>query len=251
MNTFIIFTLYRAAGCRTCHPFSQIVKICSKTPLYCFIKNLYLTMSLWMDRKWCQKLPTCEYSSAYTMNWIIQKTAIYIVGFWQKLCAKRAIAVSLSLLWKWHVTGQENMFPHNFSVITNQNTPKALMPLLFLSVFVCVWVITFCVSATGFVTFLHFSCNFFFLADFLLCWAISEISLLCALKEYLEQVFISLSFIHWHGFSSSGSPLTEQMLSTISSCLDLKRHWTWCCLMLPKFSIHVNPALWVSGLRAI
>lgn len=73
-------------------------------------------------------------------------------------CCQPVVTVKVTFL-----TEQENMFPHNFSVITNQNTPKASKLLLFPPV--CVREITFCVSATVFVKLLTFF-SFFSLLQF-------------------------------------------------------------------------------------
>lgn len=147
----------------------------------------------------------------------------HIVQVWQKLRANRAICCQLVVTVKLtFLTGQENTFPHNFSVITNQNTPKALKPLLFLPV--CVRVIKFYVSATGFLKFLTF-CSFSPKLSNFRDFIIVHIERISGAGLH-QPIIYSLTWI----FSHSGSPLTEQMLSTISSRLDLKRHWTWCCL---------------------
>lgn len=49
---------------------------------------------------------------------------IYPAEVWQKLCADRVAAVTLTYL-----TSQKNMFPQNFSVITSPNSPARLCSL--------------------------------------------------------------------------------------------------------------------------
>lgn len=59
----------------------------------------------------------------------------------------------------------------------------------------------------------------FFFFMILQIFSSSKVSLMCRRSDYLEQVSVSPSFIHWHwrGFFSSpkqsGSPLIEQMLT--------------------------------------
>lgn len=83
---------------------------------------------------------------------------------------------------------------------------------------------------------------------FLLSWIISEISLLLTLNEYLEQVFISPSFIHWHGFF-------KQWLTSHWADVEYHLEPPWSeqtpDLMFEKnFSIHGRPcavSYWLQG----
>lgn len=207
-------------------------------------------MSLSMDSKLCPNLPVWIFCFIYSV--LRENTVIYIVKVWQKLCVKGIHCCQPVVTGKvTFLTGQENLFPHNFSAITNQNTPKTLKPLFF-CVCVCVW--------------LHFVIfqqqDFFFpTPQFFLHFILAVFSFLTT--NFRDFILVSIGRI-------SGAGLHRPIIYSLTwifqavAHLSLSRCWvpSRAALILRdtgpdvaylknKFSTHVDPALWVTGLRGI
>lgn len=153
--------------------FLSNAKILHKDAITLLLKKQFLSRapSLWMNGKLGQDLPEwlTKYFTAYFCSSTDRKTVTLLQRF-DRNDSQTELPLSARRYCQSDVPDRKNMFPCNFSVITNQNTPKASEPLLFLPV--CERAIKFYLSATGFLrlfTF-FFSCSSVFFSFFFLSY---------------------------------------------------------------------------------
>lgn len=173
------------------------------------------TMTVIQDSKLFKKTALTTLSSGFDSKCV-----------WRMCCQPSASVRTASL------TGHRNALPQKFREITNP-TPLSLRHsdvchyfFVFsnkISHFVDSWCRAFCVCSN--------LKDFYYCVNWRNMWSRSSSA---------HHLFIAMDF------PSCGSLLTEQMLSSISGCLDLKRSWTsWCKINSLSMSIlHCQILAW-------
>lgn len=174
------------------------------------------SMPLWLKSKLGENLTDRLLYCAYCVP-ARTENSYTVAEVWQKLCANRAIAACRhcqKCSWqarKTQIQCKSKQIQRHRSSCRSRLCVREWFNFMWSDSNSCILSCSFCFLVEWFRGFHH-------CADWANIWSRSSSA---------HHLFIDIDM----DFSNSGSPLTEQMLTTISNCFHLKRHWTWCCLL--------------------